>query len=540
VRRFLRPVALLLLVTPAATSLARSQVATRQETIVIEMGREPITPIPTLTRGNTAAQQVSDMLFLPLARLGPNNITAGDTDFEPQLARSWRRRDSLTLEFEIDPRARWHDGVPVTARDAALALNLARDSTVSAGTALLLRRVASVTPEDDRHLVVRFSEAYDEQFYDVVFHVSPLPAHLVDTVPRGELARSAYAAAPVGNGPYRWVRRVPGQQLDLAADAQFFRGSPGPRRVTVLVVPDPEAQINLLLSGGADVLQSLGPVTNVARVTADKRITIYPVPSFTVGYLLFNQRDPADLARPHPVLADRDVRAAIAMALDIPALVQATFGPWASVPVGPVPQLSWIRDPAARVAAANPAGARALLRARGWSDTDGDGILDRAGKPLALSLNFPATSSPRAQLALLVQEQLRHVGIRLELNRLDGSVWSERRDRGNFDIDFSSATLDPSPSGLVQSWSCAGRGGSNVGYYCDPKVDALLGQAQHDRKHALSLYREAVRALVSDVPAVFLFSPTSPYAVSSRIHRVDLNPVAPFSALWRWNPGPLP
>jgi peptide/nickel transport system substrate-binding protein len=540
VRQFLRPAALLLLATTLAAPPARGQAATRRETVVIAVGQEPITPIPTLIMSSTVAREVSELLFLPLASLGPNNITIGEKDFVPQLARSWQRRDSLTLVFELDPRARWQDGVPVSARDAALALNLARDSTVDAGRALLLRRITSATAEDERHLVVRFSEAYDEQFYDVVYHVSPLPAHLLDTVPRGALARSAYASAPVGNGPYRWVRRIPGQQLDLAANNTFFLGTPGPRRVTYLIARDPEAQINLLLSGTVDVLQTLGPVSNVARVSADKRITLHPVPSPSVGYLLFNQRDPADLARPHPILADRAVRSAIVLALDIPAMVQATFGQWASAPVGPVSQMSWIRDPSARAAPANPARARALLHSRGWADSDGDGVLDRDGHPLALSLNYPATSAPRAQIALLVQEQLRQVGIHVELNRLDGPVWAERRGRGNFDIDFSSATLDPSPSGLVQSWSCAGRGGSNVAYYCNPAVDSLLRRAQHDRRHALTLYRQAVRTIVDDAPAAFLFSPTYPYAVSSRIHRVELNPLAPFSMLWRWNPGPLP
>ncbi len=539
-RRLFHPGALSLLTLVATAAVANAQTATRQETIVIVMGRDPSTPIPTLIRGNTAAQDISSLLFLPLAELGPNNITVGDKDFVPNLARSWKRRDSLTLAFEIDPRARWHDGVPVTARDAAIALDLARDTSISASTGLLLRRVASVTVEDPQHLVVRFKESYDEQFYDVIYHVSPLPAHLIDTIPRGKLDQSAFASAPVGNGPYRWSRRVPGQQLDLVANDQFFLGKPRPRRATVLVASDPEARMNLLLGGTADVLQTLGTTAEVSRVQANTRLKLYPTPTFSVAYLLFNQRDPADVSRPHPILADRDMRAAIQMALDIPAIVRATFGDWASVPVGPVPELSWIRDPSAKPQPQNTTGALALFKAHGWFDTDGDGYLDKNGKPLALSINFPSSSNPRAQLALLVQEQLRQVGVRIELNRLEGSVWNERRNRGNFDIDFASATLDPSPSGLLQSWGCAGRGGSNVAYYCDPTVDSLLSAALASRNDARSLYQEAIRTLVADVPALFVYSPTHSFTVSSRIRRVELNPTYLFSALWRWNPGPLP
>lgn len=537
-RRTSRAAILALLLSAFAVAPVAAQGATRQETVVIVGAQEPATPIPTLLGNSAANAAVADLLFLPLARLGQENITSGDKGFTPVLARSWTRPDSLTLIFEIDSRARWQDGAPVTARDAALALNLGRDAAVDPQLALVLRHVASATAADDRHLVVRFDEAYDEQLYDAVYHVSPLPAHLVDSIPRGALAQSAFAGAPVGNGPYRWGRRVPREQLELNANDQFFLGKPGPRRVLFLTVRDPEAQINLLLSGSADVLPTPGTIATISRVTAAPGIKVYPVPSLSVGYLSFNQRDPANLERPHPILSDPDVRAAIVKALDRRAMVQATFGPWAAVPEGPVPQLLWIRDPAFRPAPADLAGARALLRARGWADSDGDGILDKDGRPLALGLNYPSVSAPRAQMALQVQEQLRQVGIRIEVNRLEPSVWSERRDHGNFDLDFASATMDPSPSGLVQSWSCAGRGGANKAYYCNPKVDSLLAQAlRAPRKEALTLYRQAVRTIVADAPAVFLYAPTTPMAVSDRIRHIDLVPVAPWAALWRWSPG---
>ena len=84
---------------------------------MIVTGGEPSMPIPTLMEGarsNLANFEVADHLFLRLANLGPGLVTAGDLGFVPMLARSWSRRDSVTLVFELDPRARWHDGAPVT------------------------------------------------------------------------------------------------------------------------------------------------------------------------------------------------------------------------------------------------------------------------------------------------------------------------------------------------------------------------------------------------------------------------------------------
>ena len=96
--------------------------------------------------------------------------------------------------------------------------------------------------------------------------------------------------------------------------------------------------------------------------------------------------------------------------------------------------------------------ARRLLAGRGWVDRDQDGVREnRSGAPLALDLQVTSSSQQRQQMALMIQEQLREVGVKLEVIRLEPAVWSERRAAGDFDIDFSAATQDPSPSGLTSA-----------------------------------------------------------------------------------------
>jgi peptide/nickel transport system substrate-binding protein len=505
--------------------------------IVIVVGQEATAPIPTIG-GNKANNDVADLLFLRLARLGADLVTAGDQGFSPELARRWERRDSVTLVFELHPDARWHDGRPVTARDVIFGADRARNPALDPQRALLLRHVTSVQAEDPRTVVVGFNRVYAEQFYDASWHIPVLPAHLLDTIPPERLASSAFVQRPVGNGPYRWVRREPGRQIELAADSTFFRGRPKIQRVVLLLARDPEAQINLLLDGTADALESVIPLTNVSRVQARAEFRVLTVPSFTVGYLLFNQRAYGDRTRPHPVLTAPEVRRAIAMALDRETMVRATFGNYAAVAEGPVPMVMWIRDPTVRAVTYDPAGAAALLRSAGWRDSDGDGILDRDGVPLTLRLNFPGTSAPRALIAAQAQEQLRHIGVRLDLVRLDGPVWAERRGKGEFDMDFSSAIMDPSPSGLVQSWSCAGRGGSNVGQYCNPLVDSLIDVAISGRDDPRLAWRRVVETINRDAAAVFLFAPANAMALHARFTDVTVHPESPWAGLWRWRVRP--
>jgi peptide/nickel transport system substrate-binding protein len=177
--------------------------------------------------------------------------------------------------------------------------------------------------------------------------------------------------------------------------------------------------------------------------------------------------------------------------------------------------------------------ARRLLASRGWVDRDGDGIRERGGRPLALRLNVTNTSAIRGQMALLVQQQLRQVGVAVELVRLDGPVWMERLNAGDFDIDFSAVTQDPSPSGLVQSWTCGGSG--NKAGFCDPVVDSLLDRAVVTREDARAAWHAVLRRIEEDAPAAFMYAPIFVYVVNRRFGDVTIRPESSWIALWRWS-----
>jgi peptide/nickel transport system substrate-binding protein len=529
--------ALLCSILLAGASDAAAQRDVRASSIVIVTGQDATMPIPTLMEGaqaTTANSEVADHLFLRLAALGSTLITAGDQGFTPQLARAWARRDSVTLAFELDPRARWHDGTPVTARDVLFTFGRARDPAIAPKLAGLLRSIASVDAEGDHTVVFRFTRPYAEQMYDAVFHVAPLPAHLLASIPPQDLRRSAFLTRPVGNGPYRWVHQVPGELIELAANEQFFLGRPGISRVIVRVASDADARINLLLSGEADAIDNIPPQGgNRQRVADHGDFRLVQVPSPSVAYLLYNQRDPRDRTRPHPILGDTAVRRALTLALDRRLLVRAVLGRDAEVPYGPVSSVLWIRHGGPTATPPNRAAARKLLADRGWTDEDGDGMLERAGQPLSLGLLYPNTSGIRQQMALLIQEQWRNIGVRTELVQVDGAVWNERRNAGNFDVDFSAANQDPSPSGLTQSWSC--RGSSNVARYCDPVVDSLIETAVRSQEQTGKNWHAVLRRIEQSAPAAFLYAPLYVYAVHRRFQNVTIRPDSPWMSLWKWS-----
>jgi peptide/nickel transport system substrate-binding protein len=524
----------------AGVSAVRPPPASAQHaaaSIVIVTGQQATTPVPTLIEGsqNTLANQdVADQLFLRLVGIGPGMVTAGDGGFVPLLAKSWTRRDSVSLVFDLDPRARWHDGAPVTSRDVAFTMRRARDSTIAPRLANVTRRIASVEAEGDHRVVVRFRQVYAEQLYDASFHTAILPAHLLEGLPATSDAWAPFVARPVGSGPYRWVRRQEGEFIELAANEDFFLGAPAIKRVIVRVAVNADARINLLLAGDADATENIPPpLTNIERVESAGHLRVVTVPSSNLGYLLFNHRDPAHADRSHPILADRDVRRALILALDRQLLVRAVLGRYGEVPYGPVSSQLWIRHGAPGAAHQDQPTARRLLAGRGWVDRDHDGVREnRRGDPLALNLTVPASSQQRMQMAVIIQEQLRQVGVRLDVVRLEPAVWTERRAAGDFDIDFSASTQDPSPSGLAFSWTCDGPG--NAGRYCDRGADSLLSRAIASPTADRRLWHEFLRRVEEAAPAAFLYSQIYVFSVDRRFPEVTIRPVSAWSSLWRW------
>lgn len=498
--------------------------------IVSNSGADAIVPLIATTSNGIA---LGDQLFLKLAEVGPDLVTRRDSGFIPELAQSWTFVDDRTIEFRLNPGARWHDGQPVTSRDVAFTFELYRDTLVNAAARETLGAIQAVTPGDDHTVTFTFRRAYPEQFYDATHHMRIVPAHLLDTIPRGSLRSHPWMRSPIGNGPYRFVRWIPGQAIELAADPAFFLGAPGIGRLLLQVVPDQTAALEQLLAGDADILDFLGPPENVKRAEAAEHVRVYFFPSSFYYYIAFNFRDPANPHRPHRLFADASIRRAITMAVDREAVAQAVLGEGAVVPPGPISQALWIWDDGIPTIPYDTAEARRLLVARGWRDRDGDGVLDRNGTDLTFDLITPP-SLARRRAAVIVQEQLRRMGIRLEITELEFQTWFNRSVSGRFDATIGAWGQDPSPAGLLETWSS--RGPSNHGRYTDPEFDRLLEEAlaAEDMHQSRSRWNRAMALINQDAPAIWMMTPMQGAGVHARFDNVVLRPDQWSAFLWTW------
>lgn len=508
-------------------------------TLVMGIGQEATKPYPVVGSASTADADVADQMFLRLAGLGASLRTTGDDALRPELARGWRRIDSLTVLFDLDPRARWHDGKPVVANDVVFAWKLMSNPVIAFNGLATLEPIAAVEAATPRTVRVRFRRAFQEQVYLAGFNLLPMPAHLLERLPAESIATSPWAREPIGNGPYKFARRVAGEFVELKADPSFFLGRPGIARLLFRFVSDGTARKNLLISGETDVLEGV-PLANVEELKAQPQLRLITVASNILGYALFNSRNPADTAQPNPILGDVRVREALTLALDRKTMVSSVWAPGSSFSDAAQSQLwGWITPGGIKGGSQDVTRAKALLAAAGWRDSDGDGILDRNGQPLRLAVLLP-NSPTRRPMGILAQQMWRNVGVQADLEIVERADYEPKRKAGKWDLDFAGASQDPAPSSLVQSWSCAtanAPGTSNVGHWCDPTFDRLLRTATESKK-PVAAWGAVLGRMSAWHPAIFLASPVSVVAVHQRFTNVTIWPSKAWRSLWLWRVKP--
>ena len=518
---------------------ARAQGAPLHPTLVYAMGQEATLPIPIIGAETDANAAVADQLFLHLAVLGPTLRVAGDNALQPALARRWHRVDPLTVVFEIDPRARWHDGTPVSAHDLVFSWKLAT-SPVSRADQSRLENIESVDAIDAHSVRVRYKRPSSEQVYTFAFLLQPLPAHLLERMAPEAIATSAFAAHPIGNGPFRFARRVAGQLTELHADSTFFLGKPGIERVIFRYVEDPAARLTAFLTGETDIIDNI-PAPSLPQVEARHDVRLLRIASGDLLYALFNTRSATDTSRSNPVTGDPRVREALTLALDRVTIAGNAFGPGTAVPdAAQSAAWQWITPGNHPASHQDIIAARRLLNQAGWTDANHDGLLEKNGVPLHLTMIYPASSPVRHDMGIQMQQMWRAIGAQADLERIDASVYIARRQSGRWDLDMARATQDPTPSSLVQSWSCTTAmrpGSSNVAKWCDSTFDRLVATASAAKDPAPK-WRDALVRMIADRPAIFLAAPVAVFGVHSRYDNVSIWPSRPWISLWQWHVRP--
>ncbi len=529
------------MITAAVTGCRGDVAAPTGGILVVSAGADAETLFPPFVAGSQG-RVVTELMYDKLADIGPALNTFGDVGFVPKLAQAWEwSPDSLTVTFHLDPRARWHDGQPVTARDVQYAFRVWTDSAVGAMQRAALATVDSISSPDPLTARAHFSERTPEQFYALTYTLIPLPAHRLASLPDTALRDAPQLRAPVGSGPFTFVSWTPRARLELAANPAYYAGRPRVDGVVFVVAGQGATVAARLLAGEADFVEQLSP-PDFAQLPRDGAVRAEPYGGFDYTFLLFNQFDARAPGRPHPIFVDRALRRALTSAIDRSTIVRSVFDSLARPAIGPFSRTQWTADTTLTGIAFDPTTAARMLDSLGWRDTNRDGVRERGGRPLAFSVLVPSSSRPRQAAAVLLQAQFKAVGVQMTIEQADFNAFLDRARRGAFDAMVSGVRTSPSPRGARDWWGTpgSGRGAQNWGRWSNADFDAQLDSALGARRvdDARVHFRAAYQAAISDAPAVWLYEPRFFAGVHRRVTVRGLRPDAWWSGVAQWSIDP--
>ncbi|HEV2017551.1 MAG TPA: peptide ABC transporter substrate-binding protein [Gemmatimonadaceae bacterium] len=507
-------------------------------TLAISTGGDPDVLIPSLV-STVQAAQMADLIYDRLAEIGDSLNIVNDGGFAPRLADRWTwSPDSLSIAFHLNPRAKWHDGQPVRSSDVRFTLESTRDSTLGTPVAALLTNIDSVSTPDSATAVFWFHQRTPQQFYDATYQMPIMPEHIWKGIAPAAWRASDAAKHPIGSGQFRFVRWTPRTAVEVAADTANYRGAPKLSRVVWSIAPDFPTALTRFLSSETDFFEVLRP-ENIAEVARHPELRAKTYRGLAYLFAQFNLRDPANRARPHPIFGNRELRRALTMATDRATIVRSVYDTLALPALGPTVRAYPTTDPNLAQIPFDLSRARQILDSLGWRVTGSDGMRSRNGRPLRFTLSVPSTSKVRIRLAVLLQEQLRQAGAKVEVEQLDFPVLVEKERKRAFDAAIGQWNTQPSPGSVRGSWGTAGSrasSGSNYGSYENPVFDAYVDSALASFNPAAgkSYFTRAYDTIIQDAPAIWLVEPRPTVGYNARLHLAPMRSDAWWAHIPDW------
>lgn len=480
---------------------------------------------PVVNTAFTTDDVIRFMLFTPLIQYDPHLKPV------PWLAQSWEMTDTAVV-FHLRNDVKWHDGQPVTAEDVKFTFDLAKDSTSASllGSAYLTM-VKSATVVDPYTIRFSFVAPHAQAIDD--FWWAPIPRHLLQNVSAAQLAQAPYNRQPVGSGPFRFAEWKPNQTLTLEANPAFpaaLGGRPRLDRVIFRIIPEPTTMVTELVNRTTDVIGWTLQPDQAVQVQSTPQVTLRHFPSREFTYIAWNgTRPPFD---------DPAVRRALGMATDRATIIKALMHGFAVPASGMIPSWSPMYT-ATEPLPFDPAQARQLLAQAGWRDTNGDGIVEKNGKPLHFTLMVNSANRTHQDMAQVVQQELKAVGAQVEVRTEEFQSMLRQYKARDYDAVVANWSLDTFKVDPTPLFSCAQAhvpNSSNRTGYCDPKADAVMerGLKETDPARARADWAEYSRIVQQDQPVTFLFWSEDMAGVGPRLQGVVMDARSKLADVHDW------
>ena len=414
------------------------------------------------------------------------------------------------IRFTLRGGVRWHDGAPFTSADVAFTYRAIMDERVASPRRSDFELVSEVTTPDPLTVVVRYKKPFSPALLSWMGAI--LPSHLLEKVTPSTWPE-LYNRRPVGTGPFKFGDWKTNEHIRLVRNPDYFRGSPWLDSVVFRVLPDP-LTLQLAFQTRQVDFWNVAPWA-VKGFEKDPRFDLFSAAGNMYNYIGWNLR--------RPLFQDLRIRQALAQAINVPQMIKYILYGRGVQSTGIFTPKMWFFDPSVKALPYDPVTARVLLDSAGWKPGP-DGIRLKDGKRLSFTLLANNGNEVRRDIATLVQDDLKQVGIEVKVEIYEWAVLLKRFvNKGDFDAIVLGWGLgyDFDQYGIWHSSQTHPEELNFIGY-SNPQVDHLLTdlRQEYDRPEIIRIAGELQRTIYADQPYLFLFVPEGTSVMWKNSYRI--------------------
>jgi ABC-type transport system substrate-binding protein len=481
---------------------------------------QPTTPTPggTLVWGHSETTQELDIhqtgtaSTLRMLQNVHESIVTIDQDFaiQPGLAEAFEASDDLrTYTFHLRPDVRFHDGQPMTAEDVVYSFRRVQDPATGAVNFEVFNDVEDIVALDDRTVQVRMARVYSP----FLARVSELGAGVV--IPAG--AGDTTGSHPVGTGPFEFVRREFGNEVELSRWDEYWQGPAYLERIISREVTEPTVRLTGLQTGEMDVINDI-PLDRIEALAGAPNLQVRTWFPLSWAFLNFNH----DV----PPFDDPRVRQAIDFMIDKDVLVQGALWGQGQPTATPSFPASPSHNPELTPRPQDFDEARSLLADAGLAPSD-----------IAFTMKVTTNYPWHVEAAQIMQDWFRSAGMRVDVEQLTWSDWlSQVWINRDFELAMVNFFTLWEPDFLYYSlWHSTG--GFNFRNIRDQQLDDWLQEAREaiDASVRIELYHQVQARIQEQAHDVILWYRNGSLAANLNVGGLDtiVHPNASNLNFWR-------
>jgi peptide/nickel transport system substrate-binding protein len=481
--------------------------ATLGDTIIVGVSNV-VGSINPINVRDMAAMTISSILFDPFFEASES------MEFLPKLAESLETKDDQAFTIKLNPKAQWTDGKPVTTEDVKFTFDtLANPAVQSVGLKTLNvieglddngalpkgeKSVKGIEIVDATTFVIHTKKPTDPNYLKgALINLRTIPSHILKDKDPATLHQDPFMLKPtVSDGAYTLKDFSPESHVELKANPNYYRGAPKTEKLFFKVVPSANLTAQLQTGEVQMNYPAVGPIAiqDIEKVKNMANVRSVDGKGYDYQELYFNTK----------TISDPKMRQAIVYAINRPQIVEKLLKGKAEIVDGPYTTPHPYLNKSIKKYEYDPNKAKKLIEESGWDKS----------KPIRF--NVPVGNQVREQAAVIIAENLKAVGLNVQIQKYDFPTHMQKGAKHDFDLMYLGIPyqIDPDVSGFYYT-----KAAYNFADYSNPELDQLLteGKGEANPEKRKVIYNKVQEILHEDLPTITLYSDYQMGAVSKKV-----------------------